>query len=83
MRSILRTRSRVFTEVVRELGHEIETAKDAMFEIKGVSADLMAAFSTRSAEIDAALGERGTSREDRVPHQHRIVGLWLYSHFKP
>ena len=41
---------------VRELGYEIETGKDSMFEIKGVSAEIMGAFSTRSAEIEAALG---------------------------
>ncbi|UNK79504.1 relaxase domain-containing protein [Sphingopyxis granuli] len=48
---------------VRELGYEIDTAKDSVFEIKGVSAEVVAAFSTRSAEIEAALAERGTSRD--------------------
>lgn len=48
---------------VRELGYEIETGKESMFEIKGLSAEVMAAFSTRSAEIEAALAERGTSRD--------------------
>src|SRR3546814_12662357 len=35
---------------VRELGYEIEVGKDSLFEIKGVSAEVMAEFSTRSAE---------------------------------
>src|SRR3546814_13001349 len=48
---------------VRELGYEIEVGKDSLFEIKGVSGDVIGAFSTRSAEIEAALGERGTSRD--------------------
>lgn len=48
---------------VRELGYEIETGKDSLFDIKGVSAEVMEAFSTRSAEIEAALAERGTSRD--------------------
>lgn len=48
---------------VRELGYEIETGKESMFEIKGVPAEVMEAFSTRSAEIEAALAERGTSRD--------------------
>lgn len=48
---------------VGELGYEIETGKDSMFEIKGVSAEVIATFSTRSAEIEAALAERGTSRD--------------------
>ncbi len=48
---------------VRELGYEIETGKESMFEIKGISGEVLAAFSTRSAEIEAALAERGTSRD--------------------
>lgn len=48
---------------VRELGYEIVAGKDSMFEIRGVSGEVMAAFSTRSAEIEAALAERGTSRD--------------------
>lgn len=48
---------------VRELGYEIEAGKESMFEIRGVSADVIEAFSTRSAEIEAALVERGTSRD--------------------
>ena len=49
---------------VRELGYDIDVGKDSMFEIRGVSAEAMAAFSTRSAEIEAALGERGTTRDE-------------------
>lgn len=60
---------------VRELGYEIETAKESMFEIKGVSADVMAAFSTRSAEIEAALGERGTSREAASAAEKQVAAL--------
>ena len=60
---------------VRELGYEIEPGKDSMFEIKGVSAEVMAAFSTRSAEIEAALGERGTSREDASAAEKQMAAL--------
>ena len=60
---------------VRELGYEIETAKESMFEIKGVSTDVMAAFSTRSAEIEAALGERGTSREAASAAEKQVAAL--------
>lgn len=49
---------------VRELGYEVEVGKDSLFEIKGVAGEVIAAFSTRSAEIEAKLGERGTSREE-------------------
>ncbi|MGV1681737.1 MobF family relaxase [Sphingopyxis sp. NJF-3] len=60
---------------VRELGYEIETGKDSMFEIRGVSAEAMTAFSTRSAAIEAALGTRGTSREDASAAEKQIVAL--------
>ncbi|SNT09246.1 MobF family relaxase [Sphingopyxis indica] len=60
---------------VRELGYEIEARNDSMFEIKGVSADVMAAFSTRSAEIEAALGERGTSREEASAAEKQVAAL--------
>lgn len=60
---------------VRELGYEIETGKDSMFEIKGVSAGVLAAFSTRSAEIEAALGERGTSRDAASAAEKQIAAL--------
>src|SRR3546814_6396285 len=47
---------------VRELGYEIEPARDSMFDIRGVSAETIMAFSTRIAPIEDALGARGTSR---------------------
>lgn len=60
---------------VRELGYEIEAGKESMFEIRGVSTDVMAAFSTRSAEIEAALGERGTSREEASAAEKQVAAL--------
>ncbi|QDC36035.1 MobF family relaxase [Sphingobium fuliginis] len=60
---------------VRELGYEIETGKDSLFEIKGVSAEVMAAFSTRSAEIEAALAERGTSRDTASAVEKQVATL--------
>ena len=60
---------------VRELGYEIDTAKDSMFEIKGVSSETMAAFSTRSAAIEAALGERGTTRDEASAAEKQIAAL--------
>ena len=60
---------------VRELGYEIETGKDSMFEIKGVSGEVLAAFSTRSAQIDAALDERGTSRDGASAAEKQIAAL--------
>ena len=46
-----------------------------MFEIKGVSGDVMAAFSTRSADIEAALGERGTSRDEASAAEKQVAAL--------
>ncbi len=60
---------------VRELGYEIETGKDSLFEIKGVSSEIIGAFSTRSAEIEAALGERGTSRDAASAAEKQIAAL--------
>lgn len=60
---------------VRELGYEIATDKDSMFEIKGVSGEAMAAFSTRSAAIEAALGERSTTREEASAAEKQIAAL--------
>ncbi|MGN6291009.1 MAG: MobF family relaxase [Sphingopyxis terrae] len=60
---------------VRELGYEIASGKESMFEIRGVSVDVMVAFSTRSAEIEAALGERGTSREEASAAEKQVAAL--------
>jgi conjugative relaxase-like TrwC/TraI family protein len=60
---------------VRELGYEIETGKDSMFEIKGVSGEVLSAFSTRSAQIEAALEERGTSRDEASAAEKQVATL--------
>lgn len=60
---------------VRELGYEIEAGKDSLFEIKGVSSEIIGAFSTRSAEIEAALDERGTSRDSASAAEKQIAAL--------
>ena len=60
---------------VRELGYEIVAGKDSMFEIRGVSGEVIAAFSTRSAEIEAALAERGTSRDAASAAEKQIAAL--------
>src|SRR5690606_36252946 len=46
-----------------------------MFEIKGVSAEAMVAFSTRSAAIEAALRTRGTSREEASAAEKQVAAL--------
>ncbi|HWW64010.1 MAG TPA: MobF family relaxase [Sphingomonadaceae bacterium] len=60
---------------VRELGYEIETGKESMFEIKGIFGEVLAALSTRSAEIEAALAERGTSRDAASAAEKQVAAL--------
>ncbi|BBE34775.1 MobF family relaxase [Sphingosinicella microcystinivorans] len=60
---------------VRELGYEIEAGKDSLFEIKGVSGAVVTAFSTRSAEIEAALAARGTWRDAASASEKQIAAL--------
>ncbi|SNT15265.1 conjugative relaxase domain-containing protein, TrwC/TraI family [Sphingomonas laterariae] len=60
---------------VSELGYEIEAGKESMFEIKGVSGEVLAAFSTRSAEIEAALATRGTSRDAASALEKQVAAL--------
>lgn len=60
---------------VGELGYQIEVGKDSLFEIRGVSADVISAFSTRSAEIEAALGQRGASRNEASAAEKQVAAL--------
>lgn len=60
---------------VRELGYGIETGKESMFEIKGVSKDVINAFSGRSAAIVDRLAERGKTREQASAAEKQIAAL--------
>ena len=56
-------------EGLRELGYGIEkTHPDGRFEIAGVSREVVEAFSTRRAEIEAAMEERGLGETGKNPH---------------
>ena len=56
-------------EGLRELGYGIEkTHADGRFEIAGVSREIIEAFSTRRAEIEAAMEERGLGKSGENPH---------------
>src|SRR3546814_14307651 len=46
-----------------------------MFEIKGISGEVIGAFSTRSAEIEAALATRGTSRDAASALEKQVAAL--------
>lgn len=60
---------------VRALGYEIVTGKHSMFEIAGVPERAIDALSIRTAEIDARLAERGTSREAASAAEKQIAAL--------
>src|SRR3546814_16230428 len=47
---------------VRELGYEIVAGKDSMFEIQGISGEVIGALSNRSAENETARATRGPCR---------------------
>ena len=54
---------------LRELGYGIgKTHPDGRFEIEGVSREVIEAFSTRRAEIEAAMAERGLGKTADNPH---------------
>jgi conjugative relaxase-like TrwC/TraI family protein len=60
---------------VRLLGYDIAVAKDSMFEIAGVPAQTLDAFSSRSADIEAALEARGQTRETASAAEKQIAAL--------
>jgi conjugative relaxase-like TrwC/TraI family protein len=60
---------------VQRLGYEIERGKDSTFEIGGVGAETLEAFSQRSAAIEARLAERGKSREEASAAEKQIAAL--------
>jgi conjugative relaxase-like TrwC/TraI family protein len=59
----------------RELGYELVTGKNSMFEIAGVPEPATTALSVRTAQIDARLEERGTSREKASAAEKQIAAL--------
>lgn len=60
---------------VRALGYAIEKGKDSAFEIKGVSPDVIRAFSERAAQVEARLAERGQTRATASAEEKQIAAL--------
>ena len=60
---------------VRTLGYAIKRSKDSGFEIKGVSAEVIRAFSERAAQVEARLAERGQTRETASAQEKQIAAL--------
>ncbi|GGI87086.1 conjugative relaxase [Polymorphobacter multimanifer] len=61
--------------LARKLGYDIVPGKDSMFEIAGVPEAATTALSVRTAQIDARLEERGTSREKASAAEKQIAAL--------
>lgn len=60
---------------VTRLGYEIVPAKDLTFEIKGVSQELIAAFSSRAREVEQRLHAQGLTRETATPAQAEAAAV--------
>ena len=68
-------------EGLRELGYGIEkTHADGRFEIAGVPRDVIEAFSTRRAEIEATMAERGLGTTTDNPHLAARATLMTRAH---
>ncbi len=59
----------------KRLGYTVMIAPDATFEIDGVPQHIRDAFSTRAAQIEAALAERGKTRATASAAQKATVAL--------
>jgi conjugative relaxase-like TrwC/TraI family protein len=57
------------------LGYKIEMGKDSTFEIVGVPENVLETFSTRSAQIEARLADRGTDRAKASAAEKQIAAL--------
>lgn len=57
------------------LGYQIVQGRDGTFELAGVPKDVLEAFSARSAQIEAALADKGLTRESASPAQKDMLAI--------
>ena len=60
---------------IRALGYAVEAGRDSCFEIKGVPAEVIKAFSERVAQVEARLAERGQTRATASAQEKQIAAL--------
>jgi conjugative relaxase-like TrwC/TraI family protein len=60
---------------VQRLGYAIDRGKESGFEIAGLDAATLEAFSQRSQAIEAHLSQRGTSREEASAAEKQMAAL--------
>jgi conjugative relaxase-like TrwC/TraI family protein len=61
---------------VRRLGYKIDVGKESMFEIRGLSAALLDAFSERAQQVEAHLAARGQTRATASAEEKQLATLY-------
>lgn len=61
---------------VRGLGYEIEIGKESIFEIRGVPAAVLEAFSERAQQVEADLAKKGLSRATATAEEKQASTLY-------
>lgn len=67
-------RQSLASEAVR-LGYSVDQGKNSLFELKGVSKELIDAFSTRSKQIQQGLEDRGKTRDTATAQEKGVIAL--------
>jgi len=61
---------------VRGLGYEIEVGKESMFEIRGLPANVLDAFSERAQQVEAHLAKNGLTRATATAEEKQAATLY-------
>lgn len=60
---------------LQRMGYQIRHEKDGMFELAHISREQIAAFSNRSAQVEARLAERGLTRESATTAEKQLATM--------
>ncbi len=67
----------------RGLGYEIEVGKESMFEIRGIPADVLDAFSERAQQVEAHLAKKGLTRATATAEEKQVATLYTRASKRP